>query len=165
MSPALKFFRRPHLGWKHHLLTVRPFNRHSLILTAAGVAYMLTGATYILSTPTEDRREALAVALRWFPIEIWGMIFILVGLLAVISSRWPILSNSWGYAVLTGLSAGWSATYAAGVIFEGAPVDNITGVLSWALLAFLWWAIPGLVSPDRTVVVVVNADVEQPGDS
>jgi hypothetical protein len=146
--------------WKHHFWGLRPYNRHSLILTIAGISYMLTGSTYILSALTPARKQALAVALRWFPIEIWGMIFVLVGLMAAFSSRWPRLSKSWGYAVLTGLSAGWSATYAAGVIFEGAPSGNISAVLQWGLLAFLWWAIPGLVSPDKTVIVVVNADGE-----
>jgi hypothetical protein len=118
MSPGRIKFKRPHLGWRYHLFNVRPYNRHSLILSVAGLCYMLTGATYISAAPTPARKAALAVALRWFPIEIWGMIFVIVGLLVVISSRWPRVSDSWGYALLTGLSAGWSATYAAGVIFE-----------------------------------------------
>jgi hypothetical protein len=160
MSPGRIKFKRPHLGWQYHLFNVRPYNRHSLILTVAGICYMLTGSTYILSELTSTRKQALAVALRWFSIETWGTIFILVGLMAVVSSRWPRIFKSWGYAILTGLSAGWSATYAAGVIFEHAPVGNMSAVLQWGLLAFLWWAIPGLVSPDKTVVVVVNADGE-----
>jgi hypothetical protein len=149
--------------WRRHFWGLRPYNRHSLILSVAGLCYMLTGATYISAAPTPARKAALAVALRWFPIEIWGMIFVIVGLLVVISSRWPRVSDSWGYALLTGLSAGWSATYAAGVIFEHAPIGNFTAVLQWALLAFLWWAVGGLVSPDKTIVVVI--DDERRGDS
>jgi hypothetical protein len=152
--------RHPHLGWKHHLLSVRPFNRHSLILTISGSGYMLTGATYVLSSPTPSRKVALAVALRWFPLEVWGMLFILIGLMAIASSRWPRLSDSWGYAVLTAASAGWAATYAAGVLFEESPIGNLTGTVQWGLLAFLWWAIPGLVTPDKTVVAVVKDNGE-----
>jgi hypothetical protein len=151
--------------WKRHILGLRSYNRHSLILTIAGISYMLTGSTYILSSLTPSRKLALAVALRWFSIDTWGALFVIIGLLAVLSSRWPKPYKSWGYAVLTGLSAGWSATYAAGVIFEDAPVGNFSVVLQWGLLAFLWWAIPGLVSPDKTVVVVVNADGERDRDS
>jgi hypothetical protein len=137
---------------------VRPFNRHSLILVIAGTAYVLTGCTYIFADVTPGRKEALKVALHWFPIQFWGGIFIAVGMLSILSSRWPQISASWGYAVLTGFSAGWSATYLSGVIFENAPKANLTIVLQWALLAFLWAAIPGLVSPDKTVVVVVKGD-------
>lgn len=154
----------PDHSWRRHLLGFRPFNRHSLILTIAGSSYMLTGATYILSTPTAARRQALAVALRWFPLSVWGTIFVFVGLMAILSSRWPRVFDAWGYALLTGLSLGWSATYAAGVIFEDSPFANFTGVTSWALLAFLWWAIPGLVSPDKTVVVVIKDDADERGD-
>jgi hypothetical protein len=126
---------------------------------------MLTGATYILASPTPARKVALSVALRWFPLEYWGMIFTLVGLLTILSSRWPRLSDSWGYALLTGLSLGWAATYAAGVIFENSPVGNLTGTVQWGLLGFLWWAIPGLVTPDKTVVAVVKENGKQHWDS
>lgn len=135
---------------------IRPFKRHSLVLMVAGVAYTLTGVTYILAEPTENRRLALAVALNFFPIEFWGSIFILIGLLSFISSRWPPVAETWGYMVLSALSAGWSATYAAGVIFEDSPISNLTGVLTWGLFAFVWWGISGLVNPDKTVVVVIN---------
>jgi hypothetical protein len=150
---------KPQPGWGF-----RPFNRHGLILTIAGIAYILTGWTYILSPLTESRKEALAVALSYYPIGVWGMLFVFVGFMAVISSRWPRVSKSWGYAAMTGLSAGWSATYAAGVMFEDAPRGNLTAVLQWGLLAFLWWAIPGLVSPDKTVVVVVRDEGKRRSD-
>lgn len=141
---------------REHLWGLRPFKRHSLVLMVAGIGYILTGSNYILATPTHARKEALVVALRWFPLDFWGTIFIIVGLASVISARWPRVSESWGYMLLTALSAGWSATYAMGVITEGAPVANLTAVLQWGLLAFLWWAIPGFVNPDKTVVVVIN---------
>lgn len=153
-----------HDGWRNHIWGFRPFNRHSLILTIAGIAYILAGTTYIFPDLTPARKQALAVALKWFPVQVWGFIFVIVGIMAIMSSRWPRLSASWGYAFLTGLSAGWSATYAAGVIFEDAPIGNFSAVLSWALLAFLWWAVPGLVSPDKTVVVVID-DAERRRDS
>lgn len=135
---------------------IRPFKRHSLVLMVAGIAYMLTGLTYILAEPTESRKLALVVAFNFFPIEFWGSVFVLIGFLAFVSSRWPPVTDTWGYMVLSALSAGWSATYAAGVIFQHSPISNLTGALNWGLLAFLWWAISGFVNPDKTVVVVIN---------
>lgn len=156
----MSIMRNTEHGWRYHIRATRPFNRHSLILTVAGIGYILTGMTYVFSTPTPARKLALSIALRWFPIEYWGLVFVFVGALAVVSSRWPRISDSWGYALLTALSAGWSATYAAGVIFKHAPIGNLTAVLQWALLAFLWGAIPGLVAPDKTIVVVVTDNGE-----
>ena len=152
MTPARKIFVREHF-WG-----MRPFKRHSLILMVAGVFYTLTGLTYIWANPTLNRKIALQVALSVYPIEFWGSIFILVGLLAIFSSRWPPVAETWGYSVLAGLSAGWSATYAAGVIFGNSPISNLTATLQWGLLAFLWLTIPGLVNPDKTVVVVIKDD-------
>lgn len=146
-----KQYNREHFGF-------RPFKRHSLVLTVAGICYILTGLTYIYAVPTENRKIALQIAFAWFPIEFWGMVFIIVGALAIVSSRWPKLSDSWGYALLTALSGGWAATYAAGVIFEDSPISNLTGALNWGLLAFIWWAISGFVNPDKTVVVVITDD-------
>ncbi len=135
---------------------IRPFKRHSLVLMVAGVFYMANGLVYMLAEPTANRKLALQVALDIFPIEFWGTVFVLTGLLAFISSRWPPVADTWGYMVLSTLSAGWSATYAVGVIAEDSPLANLTGATTWGLLAFLWWAISGFVNPDKTVVVVIN---------
>lgn len=135
---------------------IRPFKRHSLVLMVAGVFYILTGTVYILAEPTDSRKQALQVALSFFPIEFWGGAFIATGLLAFISARWPPVADTWGYMVLATLSAGWSATYAAGVFFAHAPSGNLTGSFLWGLLAFVWWAISGFVNPDKTIVVVIN---------
>lgn len=143
-------------NWRKHFWGFRPFKRHSLVLMVAGVFYALTGLVYLTTPVTKARAEAIKVALNYFPIEFWGSVFIIAGLLAFISSRWPPVADTWGYMVLSGLSAGWSATYAAGVILEHSPSTNLTGTIVWGLLAFLWWAISGFVNPDKTIVVVIN---------
>ena len=132
---------------------IRPWRRHSLVLMVAGLAYVAIGNSYILAAPTEARRRALVIALSWFPIQYWGAIWIMVGVGAIISARWPPVVETWGYVALTGLSAGWSATYLMGIIFKGAPSSGFTQVIVWGLMAFLWWAISGLVNPDKVVVI------------
>lgn len=146
------------VGLKAKFWGIRPFKRHSLVVIVAGVAYILHGLNYILSDLNESRREALSIALSWFPIQFWGTVFVASGILAVISARWPPVAERWGYMLLTGLSAGWGATYATGVIFEHSPTSNFSGALNWGLLAFLWWGVSGLVNPDKTVVVVIKDD-------
>lgn len=134
-------------SFKRRYWGTRPWTRHSMVLMVAGFVYMAIGYAYFNAELTEDRREAIEVGLRWTNIQGWGIVFFLTGLSASISSRWPPVAEKWGYMVLTGLSAGWAAVYALSIIFSGSPVQNFTAVLLWGLMAFLWWAISGLLNP------------------
>lgn len=132
---------------------LRPWRRHSLVLLVAGLVYMLIGASYVYTDPLPSREAALQLALKWFPIEVWGGVFMVCGALALISSRWPPISKTWGYMVLTGLSSGWAAFYLMGVLIFHTSRQNLSAVLSWGLIAFLWWAISGLRNPGEPDVL------------
>jgi hypothetical protein len=138
--------------FNRRFLKLRPFKRHGVILMVAGFIYMAIGVSYIAAPTTEEVRHNLAIALIWFPLHFWGGVWFGVGLLSLISSRWPPVFESWGYAVLTGLAGGWSATYLMGIIFKGTSLTNLRSVAVWGLLAFLWWAVSGLLNPDKEAV-------------
>jgi hypothetical protein len=138
--------------WFH----LRPWKRHSLVLLVTGLVYVFIGIAYITTGPRQSRTVALQIALDWWSLDVWGGVFILSGLLAILSSRWPPFSETWGYFVLTGLSAGWSGFYATGVIFGDSPTSNLNGALSWGLIAFLWWAISGLTNPTTVILEHVS---------
>lgn len=127
---------------------LRPWKRHSLVSTVAGLVYVLIGTAYILFPETPARAVSLSVALRWLPMDGWGVIFMFAGTLSMISARWPPISKTWGYMVLTGLSGGWAAAYAGSILIGDAPLTNVTSALAWTLIAFLWWAISGLYNRD-----------------
>ena len=131
----------------HPWLDIRPWQRHSLVLSVAGLIYIAIGISYFVTEITPSRSRALVVALEFLSIRQWGVIFILSGVLAIISARWPPISRTWGYMVLCGLSAGWSAVYLTGVLLVDAPSTNLSGFGTWGLIAFLWWAISGLLNP------------------
>ena len=136
-----------------HWWGIRPFRRHSLVLMVAGGVYILIGLTMVLTEPSEGRAVALYMPLHWTPQELWGLVWATAGAMAVISSRWPPVSETWGYIVLTGLSAGWSAFYFVNIVFGPSTVANFSQVFSWGLIAFLWWAISGLLNPaDKTAL-------------
>jgi hypothetical protein len=118
----------------------------------AGVLYALIGLQYVYGAPNKTRDDSLVVTLQIAPIHFWGWIFFFSGIGALVSSRWPPVSETWGYMVLTGLSAAWSATYLMGFVFFHART-SLSGVIVWGLLAFMWWGISGLLNPDRTAVV------------
>lgn len=132
-----------------HLFGLRPWLRHSLVLAVAGTVYVLVGISYIVSVPTPSREASLAVAIAWWSLPAWGCVWIFVGCLAILSSRWPPASETWGYTAMTGLAAGWAAFYLVGIL-GGAPKQGFSGVLVWGLVAFMWWAISGLVNPGAT---------------
>lgn len=133
-------------------LGVRPWSRHGLVLVVGGLLYISLGASLLFYKPEESRFEALSLAREWMPLRYWSIVFIIVGILAILSARWPPMGSSWGYMVLTGLAAGWSAFYALGILFNDSPLSNISNALVWALIAFAWWAISGLVNPSSAVV-------------
>jgi len=140
-----------HLAKARRLWGLRPWKRHSMIVTVGGFLYVLIGFLYVRSPPSPGRQLALKVVLQVAPIQVWGGVFMLAGFLSMISARWPPFSEKWGYMVLTGMSSGWAATYLLGVLFFGAPSASLSQVLVWAILAFMWWAISGLANPDAAV--------------
>lgn len=146
--------------FKRRFVGVRPWVRHSLVLMVAGLAYLCRGFLYLTTEPTHEQNTSLTVALDKAPMWVWGSAFMATGLMAIISSRWPPVAEKWGYMVLTGLSSGWSATYLTGVIFEHTALTNLGGAVIWALLAFMWWAVSGLVNPGQAVVIIEH-EVEE----
>ena len=122
---------------------LRPFRTHSMVLLVAGVIYILIGATYIFTPMTPSRAIALERAMSLLPIGFWGGLFMAVGLLCLLSSRWPPASETWGYSALSALSSGWAVLGALSFAWAAAP-----SVLIFSLLAFLWWAISRLVNPE-----------------
>lgn len=136
-------------------LGVRPWSQHSMVLLVAGLAYFGIGYAYASdTTQTEERTKSLSFILEIIPFNHWGILFMIVGVLTILSARWPPRSEKWGYAVLTGFSAVWSSGFLFSMIFDGAPVSGVIGFLVWGLVAFLWWAISGLINPPVILAVV-----------
>jgi len=129
----------------------KPWRRHSLVLFMGCLTYITFGFSLIeLNDPLPERQAVVfSAALGIMPLFGWGLLFIIVGLIAGVSSVWPIKSGNWGYPVLTGLASAWSGVYLMGYLLGDATVVNLRLSLNWALNAFLWWSISGLVNPDR----------------
>lgn len=130
---------------------LRPWRRHSMVLAFAGVVYILYGVNLILVAPSASRLRGLELATEVVDLPGWGAVWVLVGLLALASTRWPPTSETWGYTAMSGLAALWSAVYALGMVFLGSPSAGVAGCLVWALVSFMWWGISGLRNPDDVV--------------
>jgi len=132
---------------------LRPWKRHSRILVVSGVMFTLYGIRLAAESPSRTRYLALEPVLRVAPLQFWGGVFIFAGVLALISSRWPPFAESWGYMVLTGLSLAWAAAYGTSLIFVSAPRSNVTGVIMWGMIGYLFLSVSGLRNPDLPGVV------------
>jgi len=137
----------------------RKWTRHDTILCIGGVMYIMLGLTYVIEPSSPNRQVALQALLRIAPIEFWGGVFIFAGILAIISSRWPQVVETWGYVVLTGISMAWGTAFLTGIVFTDSPRANIAGFLIFSTFGFLWNRISGLRNPEPTGVI----DVARPG--
>lgn len=135
----------------------RQWKRHDVILCVGGLLYMLIGLYYTGTTNSSTRNIALEILLRVAPMKFWGGVFIFAGIAGIISSRWPAFAETWGYVVLTSVSAGWAGAYLMGILFASAPLTNIISTLVFGLFAFMWWAVSGLLNPDKTAVATIEA--------
>lgn len=149
----------------HHprsLYGFRPWSRHGLVLVVLGIIYMATGSLFILADTTPQRNENLKVALDLWGWTGWGMIWIICGWASILSSRWPIPSDKWGYSVLSGLSTLWGCFYFFGWV-EGAPIAALGQTLVYGAVAFVIWAISGLLNPVPATLAVVVPFSAEPG--
>ena len=135
---------------------VRPWTRHSSILVVASVVYILVGVNYINVdvNPTNNRNFGAAVAV--FPLYIWGFMFVVVGASSIFSVFWPPVRKNWGYIALTGISALWAGVYAVTYITLDGPLLTMSSSILWALMAFFWWAVSGLVDAREIRARVVS---------
>lgn len=128
---------------------LRPWKRHSTALLVVGVLYIFIGYQYIVTPANPVRTRALFAVLQVAPISVWGSMFIFAGVLALVSTRWPPLTETWGYVVVTGLSTGWAATYLTGIWFFQSPVQNYSQVFLWGTLGFMWMVFAGFPNPEK----------------
>lgn len=139
------------------LLSLRPWRKHSQVLAVAGVIYMIYGLFMITIPASDTRQRGLELAMRWAPLDVWGVIWIAVGTMAFASTRWPPASETWGYSAMAGLSALWSCFYVMGIVFFDSTVQTgFAGVAVWGLIAYLWWGISGLRNPDDRTPLEMN---------
>ena len=128
---------------------IRNWTRHSLILIGAGLIYLGIGIGFLSAPKLVAKDPSLKVALQWLTFHQWGWVFISCGFLAILASGWPMGKKVWGYMLLTALSSAWATFYVLAVVFYDAPKLTWISALIWGLLAFIWWGVSGLLSPEH----------------
>ena len=140
---------------------LRPWRLHSLVLTVAGLAYIAYGVLFIFTQVSHARNLALEAATTLVHPDVLGGAWVAVGVLSIVSSRWPTASEMWGYALLAGLASAWGVCYLGGVALLDAAPSSGSGAISWGLLAFVWAMIPRLTTAAALAALADLADSAQ----
>jgi len=127
----------------------KPWDRHGLILTTVGVSYILISIVLLLSDQStsglSNVKDILAVA----PYPYWCGALIVVGCASILSAILNSIPRTLGYVVLTGWSTFWAGVHIIGGLSYPMDLSYVSLGMIWALMAFLWWAISGLLSPPK----------------
>lgn len=119
--------------------TLRPWTQREVIPVLLGLIWVTIGTSYCLDPLSMKATHALVMPLSLMPIQGWGSAFVFVGILAIVSSRWPPHQDTWGYVVLAASSAWWACSYLVGFIFTGG--NGWTGFAVWFVLCALIWSV------------------------
>lgn len=125
------------------------WTRHSLVLSIAGTIYVIIGVAFFYVPAEVSKAPSLKVALTYLSLDEWGWVFIVCGALAILAAFSTLGHKAWGYMVLTALSSAWATMYAMAIIFKHAPILTVVSVMTWFMLAFVWWGVSGLLSPEH----------------
>lgn len=122
-TPLKLAFRRPWPG------TVR-----GLILWLFGWAFIVVGGlNYIGTTIPEPTRTYLSFALSLAPQLFYGIAFVVVGALAIVTSYCHFDRDKWGFKTAALFSGVWGAGYVCGWLFYDAPARALGGSVVWLL--------------------------------
>jgi hypothetical protein len=127
-------------------LRLRPWGARGLVLVILGIIWSLLGTHYVLVPWTPNAREALFVPAALAPQWVWGMGWLVAGLLAIVSSRWPPTQDSWGYVALGTTAMLWACFYLFGAL-RSDLVSGATGSLVWLAVCGLLYAVSRLAEP------------------
>jgi uncharacterized membrane protein len=113
------------------------------VLVLLGFIFILTGFGFVKHPELNPAAKAqLHTALQIAPIQFWGVMFIISGLVAMISSRWPPGQSVWGYGTLAIVSIWWTSMYVTGWLYLGVT-GAYRGALSWATTSLIILIISG----------------------
>ncbi len=122
------------------------FGRRSAFLAMFGVIYIMLGFSYTGSRPTPDLRQTLRVATHLLPLWVYGILWMVAGVLAVGSAvLYP--RGKVGFAALTFIAAIWSFWYLVAWIAHDTTRGPVSFIIYGAFAAATI-VVSGLVDPD-----------------
>lgn len=101
-----------------------------------GTIYMLIGYSFLIAPPSGDGRAGLAVALRIVPMAVLAGLWVVAGLLAVVSSLADWLRL--GFQALYWVPAVWAVIYLLGWLFAILGLADASPARPGWAVALIW---------------------------
>ena len=111
---------------------MRPPTRRGALLLLLGLLYFLIGGSYALIPREPKTLEPYTFAINLMPIEVWGVLWALAGLIGVLAAFLRRFDQL-GFTVMTGFSILWGVLALCSVVM-GHPLGWVAGLIwiSWA---------------------------------
>ncbi|MCX4801797.1 hypothetical protein OG594_09050 [Streptomyces sp. NBC_01214] len=109
----------------------RQLGRRGTILSCYGIVWILYGFGQLV-TPQPDQR-GLKLALTLFPLDTWGWLWIVAGIIAIACAWAPPGRDAAGFAALVLIVLPWMATYLAAWITGDSPRGWVAAAI-WMLI-------------------------------
>ncbi len=143
------YLAKSHTPWRVAFRRPWPGTRRGLKLWVIAVVLGLKFLIYAMG----DTSRATDDALRLVTVE-WGVPLQLIGgigLAACVVAAWCSYCHHgrdlWGYAILTGVAVGWSASFAVAPLFLDGPTLAWNGCLTYLFVTMLLVICAGDVEP------------------
>ena len=113
----------------------------SKVLASFGLVYCGLGLLYICNVTSPSLKETLALALRWIPLQVYGVMSMVAGLTAVLTAalRWH---KQWGFTALWFAGAIWGMAFLfAWITGHSSPTGTpfgLDGVFILVYAAVFW---------------------------
>jgi hypothetical protein len=108
-------------------------------VAVAGVSAVSTGISYIGWGPQVSEGPIFRIAKDIAPIQLWGVVFVALGLLVIVAALAWWEAVSWAMSLLTALYVCCSVTFAVCAIQAGG--EGIGASISAVTLATLFWCL------------------------
>lgn len=130
---------------------MRRLGRRGAYLLLSAFIYLGHGIAFLLAPTTPAARTSLAFALALAPLKVWGIFWLVAGVIAAVSAfrRGP-RSDRWGFYALIVMATCWASIYLAAAVLgsgtrfaNGAIAAMLYGSLAGVILIVSGWPEPG----------------------
>jgi hypothetical protein len=120
-----------------HLRPPIPATRRGLKLLVLAVMIGIKGAGYAVGKTSNSTESSLRLITERLdiPLSAFGFLMLALCVFAAVTAFSRHGRDVWGYMALVGFCVGWSATFAVGVLFFGAPGFAWQGAINALIFA------------------------------
>lgn len=121
-----------------------PTTRRGLCLWLFSLSFIFLGmVNYVITTPPPTSVDALAFVTDIAPIQVWGSIMALAGLIAMGLSYYHYGRDKYGFILLATFCGAWGLVYWCGFFFYGAGLRAVSSSIIWLLFSGILQMIAG----------------------